>query len=107
MDLTEHIITYYSTESKHGFAGGLVSGIVLLISAILFWWFSNPPSILKGLAVIIFVGGLIFSIGGYYAGRTAKNALSEKIQLYQTDKQDFFEKEVAKVERDPQIMDRN
>jgi len=98
MDFTEHIITYYSTESKHGFAGGLVSGIVLLILAILFWWFSNPSSIIKGLAVILFVGGLIFSVGGYYAGSTAKKALPEKTQLYQTDKQEFIEKEVAKVE---------
>lgn len=98
MDFTEHIITYYSTESKHGFAGGLVSGIILLIIAILFWWFSNPSSIFKGLAVIFFVGGLIFSVGGYYAGSTAQKVLPEKTQLYQTNKQEFLEKEVAKVE---------
>jgi uncharacterized protein with PQ loop repeat len=98
MDFTEHIITYYSTESKHGFAGGLVSGIVLIVTAISLWRFSNPQSILKGLAVILFLGGLIFSFGGYYAGSTAKKALSEKTQLYKTDKQKFIEREVEKVE---------
>lgn len=98
MDFTEHIITYYNTESKHGFTGGLVSGIVLLITAILFWWFSNPSSVFKGLAAILVAGGLIFSIGGYYAGNTAQKALPEKTQLYQADKQGFLEKEVAKVE---------
>jgi hypothetical protein len=98
MDFTEHIITYYSTESKHGFAGGLVSGIILILTAIFFWYFSNPSSIFKGLSVILFLGGFIFGFGGYYAGSTAKKALSEKTQLYQTDKQEFIEKEIAKVE---------
>lgn len=98
MDFTEHIITYYSTESKHGFAGGMVSGIVLLVAAILFWRVSNPSTILKGFSVVIFVGGLIFGLGGYYAGSTAKKALPEKTKLYQTDKQEFLEKEVIKVE---------
>lgn len=98
MDFTQHIIEYYSTESKHGFSGGLVSGILLIITAILFWWFSGPATIFKGLSVILFAGGLIFGLGGYYAGSSAQKALQEKIQLYQTDKQQFFEKEALKVE---------
>ncbi len=98
MDFTEHIITYYTTESKHGFAGGMVSGIILLIVAILFWRFSNPQTIVKGLAVILFIGGLIFGIGGYYAGSSAKKALPEKTQLYRTNKQQFIVQEFEKVE---------
>lgn len=98
MDFTEHIIAYYSTESRHGFMGGLVSGVVLLLTAILFWSFSNPASVFKGLAIILFAGSLIFGIGGYYAGRTATNALPEKTQLYKTDRQEFIEKEYIKVE---------
>lgn len=98
MDFTEHIITYYNTESRHGFAGGMLSGIILLTTAILFWWFSNPQTIFKGLAVILFVGGLIFGFGGFFAGHSAKKALPEKTQLYQTDKQNFLEKEIEKVE---------
>lgn len=98
MDFTEHIITYYNTESRHGFAGGMLSGIILLTIAILFWWFSNPQTIFKGLAVIFFVGGLIFGLGGYYAGSSAKKAIAEKIQSYQTDKQNFIDNEFEKVE---------
>lgn len=98
MDFTEHIITYYSTESKHGFSGGLVLGIVLLIAAVLFWWFSNPSSISKGLSIALLVGGLILGLGGFYTGYTAKNILPEKTTSYQHSQRQFIKKEYIKVE---------
>ncbi len=98
MDFTEHIITYYSTESKHGFSGGLALGIVLLIAAVLFWWFSNPSSISKGLSITLLVGALIFGLGGFYAGYTAKNILPEKTVSYLHNQKQFIEKEHIKIE---------
>ncbi len=98
MNFTEHIITYYNTESRLALSAGMVSGIVLLLTAISFWLFSNPNSMLKGIAVIFLMGGLIFGLGGYFAGTGAKKELPKKLELYKTDTQQFTEQETAKVE---------
>lgn len=98
MDFSEHIITYYNAESRHSFVNGMATGIVMLLVAILFWSFSDTLSLKKGLAVVLFFGGVLASSGGYFSGSSARKGLPEKIQLYQHDKRQFFEKEWAKVE---------
>lgn len=99
MNFVDNIVMYYQTEANHGLVTSLATGAVLITVSLLLWFLSTHLSIQKGVATVIFVGGLIFFIGGYFAGKTAKSNLQKKIELYQKDRKTFLADEVQKVEK--------
>lgn len=98
MNFTEHITQYYQTEARHGLVTSLITGIVLITSSFFLWRFSNPSTILRGTALITLIGGLIFSVGGFIDGYKSKKALPQKVQQYETNRINFLDTEVPKVE---------
>jgi hypothetical protein len=97
MEFTEQISTYYNAESRHAFVNGMFTGIAMLIFATFLWFYSSNYSINKGIAVVLCLGGILASLGGYFAGTNARQSLPEKLELYKTDKQNFFKTETEKV----------
>jgi hypothetical protein len=54
--------------------------------------------ILKGVSLIVFIGSLVFGLGGYFAGKAAQKSMAEKIALFERSQQEFATQEFAKVE---------
>ncbi|MGN8070192.1 hypothetical protein [Mucilaginibacter sp. 22184] len=98
MDFIQKITQYYHTESRHGFTGAAF-GVLLIIVGLLFWRFSKPLSLLKGLSLPLLVIGLVMGMGGFGDGYVTQKALPQKLRLYRENKQAFFKEEVPKVER--------
>jgi hypothetical protein len=59
---------------------------------------SSHSAILKGVSLIVFMGSLVFGLGGYFAGKTAQKSMVEKIALFERSQQEFATQEFAKVE---------
>ncbi|HWY35888.1 MAG TPA: hypothetical protein VNX68_14695 [Nitrosopumilaceae archaeon] len=99
MDFVKNIIWYYSAETRQGYLVGSISGIVLVTAAIILWMVAAPSTILKGLAIMILLGGLIFLFGGYFAGRGAQKSKTEKVEQYNKYQKAFINEEYDKVEK--------
>ncbi len=56
-------------------------------------------SLLRGLAIPLFIAGLFFAIAGPLSGLATRKSISAKVSLYQQDPQTFFRQERAHVER--------
>ncbi|QEC78526.1 hypothetical protein [Mucilaginibacter ginsenosidivorax] len=98
MEFLKIIAWYYHSEAKHGYIGAAI-GILLLIAASLLLKYASPLSLLKGLALPLFFGGLIFGLGGGIDGHMTEKARPQKLSLYQQNSQAFFKEEVSKVEK--------
>jgi len=100
MDFLQKMITYYQNESGHNSLKVLASAVLLLfLGGFLSWKFAGPLSILKGLTIPLFIGGLFFGIAGAASGIHTKRTFVEKLKLYERDKTAFFTAEVPRVEK--------
>jgi uncharacterized protein (DUF58 family) len=99
MEYVNNIVWYYSTESKHAYFMGAGSGVILLLAAIIIITLLAPSPILKGLALALLIGGLMFFTGGFFAGRSSQKSLQPKVESYNKDQKRFITEEYIKVEK--------
>jgi membrane protein YdbS with pleckstrin-like domain len=98
MEFIDNIATYYTTESRHGFYTSAITDIILFVLSILLFYVSQPASLLKGVAITVAIGSLVFIVGCYLAGNSAKTSLPHKIQSFNQNTIEFIKSEHKKVE---------
>lgn len=99
MDFIENIQWYYTTEAKHGIINSAVTGAIILVLSIIAWRMSLPSSLLRGIAIALSFGTLIFVLGGTGAGYVTRKSLPEKVASYQQNREQFLLTENHKVEK--------
>ena len=98
MNLLQTIISYYQGETRHGFWGAIIGGL-LLTGGFMLWKWASPLSLLKGFSVPMFLFGLLVGIGGGAAGFHTSQLTPGKIALYQNDSTTFLKQEKVTVEK--------
>lgn len=98
MDFSENIITYYTSESRHAFYNGLITGVVMFIVGLLLCLRSDGYSLSRGVSTILLLGGMLASVGGYVSYSKAKSELPIKLELYKSEQREFIDVEVRKVD---------
>ncbi len=99
MDFTQQIITYYQTEARHGLLSASIVGIIVTLTAIVFFKIPTTTALLKGMAIPLLIGGLIFILGGYMTYYNAQQTIPLKTQLYQKTPKNFISHEYKKTEK--------
>jgi hypothetical protein len=98
MHFIETVKRYYIRELKQCFGSAVWGGILIVCWALVF---RPAPSatLVRGLAIPSLVAGLIFGIGGLFAGFNTRRTMTGRLSLFHADQKAFFDQEVLKVER--------